>query len=293
MPEKCLIIGGDLRFVKLSEFLSDNGFEVYILGFDKIATPYGNIHTLNNLISVPCEMNHIILPLPISNDGFTVNMPFSANTVPLDILTSLLKKGGNIFGGKIPSNIYEMYEKHGVKMIDYSEREEFAVLNAISTAEGAIQVAMEETAKTISSQNILILGMGRISKMLIHKLVGFHTDITVAARKFGDLAFAEAYGCKAIHINSLKQDIGSYNLIFNTIPAVVLNEDILKSIDKNALVIDLASKPGGVDFDSASLLGLKIIWLLSLPGKVAPLTAGETIGKTILNILSERRESFE
>ena len=37
----------------------------------------------------------------------------------------------------------------------------------------------------------------------------------------------------------------------------------------------------------ATELGKKVIWLLSLPGKVAPKTAGEIIKDTIINILNE------
>ena len=73
-------------------------------------------------------------------------------------------------------------------------------------------------------------------------------------------------------------------MIFNTVPAVILNEKCLNQIKNDALIIDLASKPGGVDFDTAGKLGLKVVWALSLPGKIAPVTSGEIIACTILNI---------
>ena len=49
----------------------------------------------------------------------------------------------------------------------------------------------------------------------------------------------------------------------------------------------MASKPGGVDLEAAAQLGVKVVWALSLPGKVAPVTAGRSIKTTIYNILHE------
>ena len=63
-------------------------------------------------------------------------------------------------------------------------------------------------------------------------------------------------------------------------------ERLLKNIKDDALILDLASRPGGVDMDAASSLGIKVIWALGLPGKCAPVTSGHIIGSTILNILS-------
>ena len=160
--------------------------------------------------------------------------------------------------------------------------------NAIPTAEGAIQIAMEEIATTIYSQNVLVTGFGRISKVLIKILNGLGANIDVVARKYSDLAWADIYGCNGIHISQMNELLSKYDIVFNTVPAMLLDESKLSLLKKSCLVIDLASKPGGVDFDIAGKLGVKTVWALSLPGKVAPVTAGEMIGTTILNIIEER-----
>lgn len=293
MKKKYLVVGGDLRFARLAEYLAEKGCFVYTLGFDSGIVPSGKIHTLKNLMSLNERVDHLIMPLPVSNDGVNVNMPYSGSTLPVELLCAALKENGTAFGGRFTDNIKEMFAARNIETIDYSAREEFAVLNAEATAEGALQVAMEETASTISGQKILIIGMGRIAKMLVHILGGFNADVTVAARKCSDLAWAEVYGCKNIRICDLSQHLGEYSLIFNTAPAVILDGAKLRLLDKGCLVIDLASKPGGVDFDTAAELGIRAVWLLSLPGRVAPLTAGVNIGKTIFNILEERGEGDE
>ena len=78
-----------------------------------------------------------------------------------------------------------------------------------------------------------------------------------------------------------------YDLVVNTVPARVLSEKELRDLKPGCLVIDLASKPGGVDFEAATRLGVRAIWALSLPGKVAPVSAGRAIKNTIYNMLSE------
>ena len=78
-----------------------------------------------------------------------------------------------------------------------------------------------------------------------------------------------------------------FDLIFNTVPHQILGEKLLSKLNPKALVIDLASRPGGVDLFSAKALGIQVVWALSLPGKVAPHTAAETMKNTVLNILEE------
>lgn len=290
MGKTFFIVGGDLRAAALADVLAKDN-KVFAVGFDKTAPMSDKVRMADSVVSINERADHIVLPLPVSSDGVTVNTPFSGKSIPLESLTHMIKENGIVFGGLMSDDVKEIFEKRNIRTADYAEREEFAVLNAVATAEGAVQVAMEETASTLSGRKILILGAGRIAKVLIDVLSGFHTDITVAARKCSDLAWAGVYGCKGVHINDIDPLLDGYDIIFNTVPAVLLGENRLKRIGRKCLVIDLASKPGGVDMDTAGMLGVRVIWLLSLPGKVAPVTSGEVIAYTIKNILSERSEN--
>jgi len=287
MNKTFLIAGGDLRFATLAGNLAKD-YTVYAVGFDRNVAVSDRVYVIDRLTDMKVRADYIILPLPVSGDGVTVSMPYSGKSVSLESLVPVIKENGIVFGGMISPEIRALFEEKGVTVADYAKREEFAVLNAVATAEGAIQVAMEELATTLSGRKILILGAGRIAKVLIDMLRGFHADVTVAARKCSDLAWARVYGCRAVHINEAESPIAESDIIINTVPAVILDEKKLKLIGKSSLVIDLASKPGGVDFDTAGNLGVKAVWLLSLPGKVAPVTSGEVIAGTVKNILSER-----
>ncbi len=283
-----LVVGGDLRQVYTAKKLAEKN-KVYAAGFDNNVIDFSNVIYVNHKLELPEIMDYIILPLPASQNGVFVNAPFCRNNIPLTSLTPHLKNDGIIFGGKIDAATMKIFNKCGIKTVDYFEREELNVLNAVPTAEGAVQIAMEEMASTIYGQKVLITGFGRIAKVLVKILNGLGADITVTARKYSDLSWAEIYGCKAVHTSALEDILSEYDLIFNTVPAVILDEECLKHIKNDSLITDLASKPGGVDFDTAGKLGLKVVWALSLPGKIAPVTSGEIIACTILNILKERR----
>ena len=292
MKKTFLIAGGDLRFVTLADRLA-RYHKVYAAGFDKNAMHSEKALLTDRIADMNVRADYIVLPLPVSADGVTVNTPFSGSSLAIESLVPMIKENGIVFGGMIAPDIKKIFEGRGIAVADYAKREEFAVLNAVATAEGALQVAMEELATTLSGRKILILGAGRIAKVLIDMLGGFHADVTVAARKCSDLAWARVYGCRAVRIDDMDAAIAEADVIFNTVPAVILSAEKLKLISSNSLVIDLASKPGGVDFDTAGSLGIKAIWLLSLPGKVAPVTSGEIIAETIENILSERGEACD
>jgi dipicolinate synthase subunit A len=146
---------------------------------------------------------------------------------------------------------------------------------------------MEEMPITLHNCNALILGYGRVGKTLAKALQGLGVNVYVEARMYADLAWIKSFGYKPVLLNELQTIVKDMDVLFNTIPTIILNNDILKALSSDCLIIDLASKPGGVDFDKAKEIGLKAIWALSLPGKVAPVTAAEFMRDTIYNIIEE------
>ena len=71
----------------------------------------------------------------------------------------------------------------------------------------------------------------------------------VEARKYADLAMIEGHGYEPLPLDNLKDHIHEFDIIFNTIPSLILDDEILTKVKKDALIIDLASKPGGIDFE--------------------------------------------
>ncbi|MBQ7960641.1 MAG: dipicolinate synthase subunit DpsA [Clostridia bacterium] len=287
--KKILFIGGDLRQIHAINKLADKGSFVSVLGFDGEEKNLFSkkIQILTDFSEAETSYDAIVLPLPYSTDGKNINTPFFKGTISVSEVFENFSTKNRIFAGRCDPKIKAMAESHRIMLVDYLCREELAVRNAIPTAEGAIQIAMSETPFTVHSSRCLVIGNGRIGKILSKMLFGIGGKVTVAARKKGDLAYASAMGYDTVSVYSLDDVIDTFDIIFNTAPSLILDFDLLAKVKKNVLIIDLASKPGGVDFDEARRLGIKVIWALSLPGKVAAETAGDIICSTILNILDE------
>ncbi|HEX3025788.1 MAG TPA: dipicolinate synthase subunit DpsA [Clostridia bacterium] len=282
------VIGGDMRQVYLAGLLSnDDGYSVLAVGFDRDIVLAPKVMRCKSATEAVQKAGCVILPLPFTVDGITVNAPYARTPLPLEEIWGAAESDTLITGGKLTEKVWDISRRHGFKLVDYYDREELEVLNTIPTAEGAIQIAMEELPITIHNAKCLVMGYGRVSKMLCHDLKALGAQVTACARKYADLAWIKAMGYNAVHITNLPAVIGGFDVVFNTVPAVILTESVLSNLRKDCLVIDLASKPGGVDFETAGHLGLKTVWALSLPGKVAPITSGEIIKDTIINIISE------
>lgn len=283
------IIGGDLRAVKLASILAGEGNIIYTYGLEKAEELKNNPNIimcdkLNKAIKDDVEV--VIGPIPFSSNGEEINTPFSDNKISIrELMHSLNAK--ILIAGSIAPNVYDMANDEYIEIIDIMKREELAVLNTISTAEGAIEIAIANTNKILHGSNVLILGFGRIGKVLARKLAGLSAKVTCAARKDEDLAWIKAYGHMATNINSLGENLSEYDIILNTVPHLILTQELLEYVKEDCLLIDLASNPGGIDKRAAKNRRLKLIWALALPGKVAPITTAEFIKDTIYNILKE------
>ena len=285
---KFAIIGGDLRIIKLAKMLAREQNEIFVYGLEKAEELKNNpnIKHCESIKKAIQEVEIVIGPIPFSSNGKTINMPFSDKEVTIREMMHVINAKVLIAGGIIPE-VYEMANDEYIEIIDIMKREELAVLNTIATAEGTIQIAIENTNKIIHGSEVLILGFGRIGKVLARKLAGLSAKVTCAARKDEDLAWIQAYGHKATNINTIGENLKQYDIIINPVPHIILNEERLKYVKNDCLLIDLASNPGGIDKKAVKDNQLKFVWALSLPGKVAPTTSAEFIKDTIYNIIKE------
>lgn len=286
LQKEIAIIGGDLRLIKLAQMIQKDGHTVHTFGLER-AQELNNTKCNSLKDALDCS-SIIIAPVPLSSNGEYINAPFSENKISIKELLENMQ-GKILIAGSIKQEIYKQAEQNNIKVIDMLKREELAVLNAISTAEGAIQIAIQETARTIHGSEVLVLGFGRIGKVLAKMLGGIGARVSCEARKDADLAWIKAYGYEPIPLDKLKDNLGRFDVIINTIPYMVLDKENLNEVNKDCLIIDLASNPGGVDRVAVKEKKIKFNWALSLPGKVAPITSAEFIKETLYNILKEEQ----
>ena len=288
MKKSFYIAGGDLRSVYLAKSLIKEGHEVKVFALEGTNLPE-NAEYIEKTEEFE-KAKIVILPLPCSDGEGFLKTAFSKERIKLSEIVEHLQKGSVLMGGLLPEEIVSMAEKRGVSVCDYYFREEFAVRNAALTAEAAAATLMEMLTESISAVPVLVLGHGRIGRLLSAILKALDAKVTVAARRFSELAWIRSEGMTPLEFRLLDEEIGKFKVVFNTVPAPVLTKEKLVLMDKNALIIDLASEPCGTDFAAAEELGITAKKALGLPGKFAPKTAGEILKETVLNVLSEKED---
>jgi len=285
---KFFVIGGDMRIVRLAAMLESEGHEISCYALDE--APADLIRSCA-LSAGACAKNAdcVILPLPVLDMRGGLNAPLSAFRYDAEEILRALPKTAIVCGGMPGEKLSKTIKDLGLNFVDYYAREELVALNALATAEGTIAVLLEHSPITIWESNILIVGYGRIGKMLASRLTALGAHVSVSARKAGDMAYIRACNCQALDTRKLGEELSDFDTVINTVPARVLDREQLKLLKKDALCIDLASRPGGFDFEAAKDLDLNVIWALGLPAETAPITAGKIIKETVMNILREKR----
>lgn len=281
MEEKNIwVVGGDRRQVYLAGLLREDGHTLHTVGLDE------KERGLDDLALAHC----VILPLPVLGKNGRIHTPLSQEKIDLSQVLDHMRPGQVLCGGMVSSEVREAGERAGLQVFDYYAREECMVANAVPTAEGAVQVAMEQMPFTLHSARVLVLGFGRVGKLTAHRMRALGARVTVAAADYGDLAWAAAYNYESIRLEELACELGGFQLIVNTIPAQVLDARRLAWVDPAVFILDLASAPGGVDLIRGEELGLHILQAPGLPGRTAPVTAAAAIRDSIYHILRELEE---
>ena len=248
MSTNFTVVGGDLRIIKLAKMLADDGNKIYTFGVEKAEElkENKNIIMCNKLQEAVKNSEIIIGPIPFSSNGKDINAPFSDNTISIRELMHVIN-AKILIAGSITPDVYDLANDEYIEIIDIMKREELAVLNTVSTAEGTIEIIIANTNKIIHGSKVLILGFGRIGKVLARKLAGLSAKVTCAARKDEDFAWIKAYGHMETNINTIGENLSDFDVIINTVPHLVLTEERIKYVRDDCLLVDLASNPGGID----------------------------------------------
>ncbi len=293
--KKIALLGGDLRQYTAASVLNGGRWDVSLWGLERSTEESGQkLRMCDSLEEVLADAEGVILPLPASVDGVHLNTPFyrTEPNLRLNDLLSELSSGMLIIGGKIPAEFAANAEGKGIRVRDYFDSEEFQIQNAYTTAEAAISIAMNSLNRNICGARVAVTGYGRISKHLVRLLLALRAEVTVAARKPVDLTWAQSMGCSVISLaeqgsKALAPLENGYDVIYNTVPHWLFDREFLQKVGPSTFLIDLASVPGGVDICAAKELGSNVLWATSLPGKYAPISAGNLIADCVDRILCQ------
>ncbi|NLY10448.1 MAG: dipicolinate synthase subunit DpsA [Firmicutes bacterium] len=287
------MLGGDRRELELAKALLEQLVNLRLVGFE-FEPGLEEAEFVSDPVVAVKDVQVVIAPM--SNTDLTGKIKTRLDKKePIDLLQiiGVLPERTILFVGVAKPVIQQAVYKKKLLLVETAEVDEIAILNSIPTAEGAIQLAMEQKPITIHGSKCLVLGFGRCGMTLARKLDALGANVTVASRNVADLARIVEMGLKPLLLSDLDTET-NFDFVFNTIPALVLTASYLELINKDALIIDLAAEPGGTDFHAAKEFGILAILALSLPGKVAPITSGQILIRCIprlINRLLERNDA--
>ncbi len=274
---KIAFIGGDFRMNHACAYLIKKGYNAELLNYDSCPTA-----SLCEYHKLAKSADVIVLPAPVSVDKMHINgTSKSSGGITVNELIYDVKDNASVFYGRF-NNFNKIT---GIKYIDYLNDEAYLTDSAYLTAEGTVGHLLLNYRRALYNRKILLIGWGRIAKFLYTQL-SFYTDkISVALRNEKLINELANNNISANNFEHLSEFAMESEIIINTVPALILGNKVLERLDKQTYIIDLASLPGGIDFDSAQKLGIETHHLLALPGKCAPESAGTALGKCIYSHL--------
>jgi dipicolinate synthase subunit A len=278
------LIGGDQRQIIVAKALTDLFGKVKIFGHPPADVP----SPLENCIEIAEALQGarvIVLPIGGMNEAGLVRSYKADQWIDFGSLLFSLPEEMVVVTGSFTGKWLERAAALKIRVLQYADDDEIAILNSIPTAEGTVEIAMRELPITIHGSTVMVIGFGRVGVTVARIFKALGAEVIVSARRKALLARASEMGCKTVLHESLSRVIGRADLIVNTVPVPVINEQLLTNLTSQTLIIDLASAPGGTDFDAAKRLNIKAILAPGLPGIVAPQTAGAILASSIPRLI--------
>ncbi|SFE38051.1 dipicolinic acid synthetase subunit A [Alteribacillus iranensis] len=285
-----VLIGGDARQSEIAEQCLARNMKVYMIGFDQWERNTAGIIKATGENDIPWQIVDVLL-LPVSGlkEGNKVEAQFSSSETV--IKEEWLRKTKNdclLVTGIDTEPLKKLEKRIKRKWIRLIERDDVSIYNSIPSAEGTLLMALQETDITIHQSHTIVLGLGRTGQTIANTFSSLGAYVKVGTVNPAEKARAEAMGLEVFDLKDLASVVEKVDICINTIPAGVITKKELVHFPHHALIIDVASYPGGTDFTYAKQRGIKAMLAPGLPGAVAPRTAGQILAKVVFQLLEEQ-----
>lgn len=282
---KIAVIGGDRREEVLVENLAEKGYKLSVLSDRPLKGP--GLFISSDIEKVIKDADIVIAPMTSTDEEGFLKNTFVEERIQLNSeFFNLMKKEALFLIGFVLPDLKKLLEDKGINYIELSRLDELAILNAVPTAEAAIKIAIEETDITIADSNVLVCGLGKTGLSLAWRLKLLGANTYGVTRNKAAIARGKDLGIKMLTYDTLAEHLPEMDILFNTVPALIIDRESIALLKEDALIIDLASAPGGTDFTAAREKGIKAILAPGLPGKTAPVTAGKILAELIPDIIN-------
>lgn len=283
---KLSFIGGDTRQYYMVRQLLSMGFLISVYGLE-LNDLTEHIYHAESLKEAMNFSNIIVGPVPFSKNQKMIYSNVVLEDLSIECFLKELRPYHQVFGGNPFRKIKDYFKENDIPFYDFMAVESVSIANTIATAEGSIVEAITRSPINLHGSECLVLGFGRCAKVLADKLKGLNASVTISARNEAALSLALAYGYHAVPLSTLSRSMDTYHFIFNSIPAMILDASLLSHVKKDATIIDIASAPGGTNFDYCKQINLNAALCLALPGKYSPKTSAKILNSALLNILED------
>lgn len=282
---KIAVIGGDRREEVMVENLAEKGYKLLVLSDRPLKGP--GLFISSDIEKVIKDADIVIAPMTSTDEEGFLKNTFVEERIQLNSeFFNLMKKEALFLIGFVLPDLKKLLEDKGINYIELSRLDELAILNAVPTAEAAIKIAIEETDITIADSNVLVYGLGKTGLSLAWRLKLLGANTYGVTRNKAAIARGKDLGIKMLTYDTLAEHLPEMDILFNTVPALIIDRESIALLKEDALIIDLASAPGGTDFTAAREKGIKAILAPGLPGKTAPVTAGKILAELIPDIIN-------
>lgn len=279
------VIGGDSRQLYAAQRLAGAGLNINVFACEHGKIPEF-VNTLDSFEEA-IESDVLVLPLPVSKNGKTLNTPLSSQEITIKSITDNVTDRHTVFYGMGSSGFSRQLKAKAKYEFDYFTSENLIYKNAYLTAEGILGIILDKLPVTIRGLKIAVTGYGRIGSFCADILKTLGADVYIYTGNNKKLVKAYLMGINGREITSLYDDAHIFDCIINTAPSQIIDERIIRKTAPNCLLIESASAPYGIDFDACLKNERQLIKAFSLPGKTAPKSAGIIIAETILEKLPE------
>ncbi|UFJ42181.1 dipicolinate synthase subunit DpsA [Brevibacillus humidisoli] len=282
-------IGGDARQLEVIKKCIQLDASVTLIGFDNLESTFSGATKKPLTCDVLKDVDALILPIVGTDDQGFVESVFCSK--PLQLVEEhavSLKKDCVVYTGMAKPYLRTLLIRQQITLVELLDRDDIAIYNSIPTVEGALMMAIQNTDITIHGSQVMVLGLGRVGMSLARSLHALGARVRVGAKRPEHMARIYEMGLTPFHISELKHQVTNVDILFNTIPHLVITAEVIAQMLQTALIIDLASKPGGTDFRYAERRGIKALLAPGLPGIVAPKTAGQIIANTLARLIAEQ-----
>lgn len=282
------IFGGDMRQVYMGNLLEKAGYRVLRYGICKEEGKVGE-DVASSFFELLEKARTWLGPIPLTRDQKNICQQARKEDLRLEHLRHGLQKGGALIAGNIPAD----WSEKGWKVFDYMKDEILTSFNSIATAEGAIAMAVTGSGGNLRGSRCLITGYGVCARTLASCLDGLKARVTVCARRAEARAEACTAGYDALSFEEWEPYLEQFDYIFNTVPALIFGREELSRVRKDALILDLASAPGGIDYEWADGLGIYAKLCPGIPGLYAPKASAQAMMEMVLRRMGQEEAAKE